>query len=923
MSTKAENPPQQSALRYRLDRHSGFLQRMLAALPAETVSGRRPLAGLRAAAPGDFGYALVDGFAAVADVLCFYQERIANEGFLRTAVAGRSIYELARAAGYSLIPGVAATTHLAFVIEDVAGEGSPARVPPGTRVQSIPSPEQPAQIFETVSAEPQGEEVRSSWNALSLLGQSPPRLTLNGAKNSLPNVKLNEGTVAALPVLYLRGTALNLRPGDPLLLLDRQVSPPVQLVVNIRTVEPENSEGRTRLTLVPEPDGSVANPLLQSVPQFPVTARAASLGPQPLTREVVRGLLSSQTQSEEQLQSTIAAQSWDPRQLLELAAAQRRIDLTESTVEVYAFRQRLGSFGHNRTGFGFIPTRPSSFVSITDKQWADELTKLDSNASVFHLAAAAPPIPWPHGAHLALERSVPEVTAGGWVLLRDAPDGRTAAFEIERSLEASFVATGSSGRATGLVLRNFPPNGLETSGTTPFNFRSTTLFVQSERLPLAPLPVLSPVTGQDLVLASMTLGLRPGRAVWISGELLDDPGVKRSEIRTLTAVSHHQGLTALELHAPLSYRYRRETVRINANVVLATHGEGGDFEILGSGDINQPNQRFALRRSGLAFQPQRDGQGIHSGVEVLVAGVPWREVPTLFGQAPDAAIFVVHSDLDGGSEIVFGDGVNGSRLPTGRDNLRVRYRVAKTAQGGVEAESLSLLRSHPLGVRSVKNPLAADGQASPPTLAELRQAAPVQTQLLNRLVSLQDYEQYAATFPGIGKARADLITTEIGRSVLITVIGSDGQEASPALLKNLTRSAAQLGDPLQGLRLITTRPQFFRVRAGLVTTGSATDNAPLLSAAQQALITAFSVAGREFAQDVGVSEVIRVLQSVPGVIAALLDDFNLTTAGQRGVVQLLSSSSARANRRGRDLEIQPATLLLIHPLEIQLYSVTP
>lgn len=920
MSTRAENPPQQSTLRYRLDRHSGFLQRMLAALPAESIAGSQPLSGLRTPAPGDFGYALVDGFAAVADVLCFYQERIANEGFLRTAVAERSVYELARAAGYSLIPGVAATAHLAFVIEDVAGEGSPARVPAGTRVQSIPSPEQPAQIFETVSAEPQGEEVRASWNALSLLGQTPPRLTLTAAKNGLPNVELADGSRAALPVLYLRGTALNLRPGDLLLLIDRASAPPLQLVVSIRSVEPEASEGRTRLTLVPDLDQSVANPLLQSVPHFPVTAPAASLGPQPLTRDVVRSLLATQVQSEEQLQSIIAAQSWDPRQLLELAAAQRRLDLGDSSVEVYAFRQRLGSFGHNRTGFGFIPTRPSNFTSISDKQWADTLTSIDTNTSVFQLAPAAA---WPHGAHLALERSVPEVTAGGWVLLRDAADGRTAAFQIERSLEASFVASGSSGRATGLVLRDFPPSGMSTSGPTPFNFRSTTLFVQSERLPLAPLPVLSEVAGQDLVLASMTLGLRPGRAVWISGELLDDPGVKRSEIRTLSAVSHHQGLTALQLHEPLSFRYRRETVRINANVVVATHGEGGEFEILGSGDINQRNQRFALRRSGLAYQPQRDGQGIHSGVEVLVAGVPWREVPTLFAQAADAPVFVVHSDIDGQSEIVFGDGVNGSRLPSGRDNLRVRYRVAKTAQGGVEADSLSLLRSHPLGVRSVKNPLAGSGQAGPPTLAELRQAAPVQTQLLNRLVSLQDYEQFAATFPGIGKARADLIATEDGRSVLITVVGSDGQEAPPALLGNLTRSAAQLGDPLQGLRLITTRPQFFRLRAGLVTTASAADNAPLLSAAQQALVRAFSIAERAFAQDVAVSEVIRVLQSVPGVIAALLDDFNLTTASQRGVVQLLSSAAARVNRRGSELQLQPATLLLIQPLEIQLYSVTP
>ena len=39
--------------------------------------------------------ALIDACACVADVLTFYQERIANEGFLRTATERRSVLELA------------------------------------------------------------------------------------------------------------------------------------------------------------------------------------------------------------------------------------------------------------------------------------------------------------------------------------------------------------------------------------------------------------------------------------------------------------------------------------------------------------------------------------------------------------------------------------------------------------------------------------------------------------------------------------------------------------------------------------------------------------------------------------------------------------------------------------------------------------
>ena len=45
--------------------------------------------------------ALLDAWATVGDVLTFYQERIANEGYLRTATERRSVLELARLVGYA------------------------------------------------------------------------------------------------------------------------------------------------------------------------------------------------------------------------------------------------------------------------------------------------------------------------------------------------------------------------------------------------------------------------------------------------------------------------------------------------------------------------------------------------------------------------------------------------------------------------------------------------------------------------------------------------------------------------------------------------------------------------------------------------------------------------------------------------------
>ena len=117
------------------------------------------LRGLTTRGSGDPAIALLDGWATVADVLTFYQERIANEGYLRTATERRSILELARLVGYALCPGVAASVYLAFTLED----NYEVDISIGARAQSLPGPGELPQSFET------GEmlEARAVWNRLS------------------------------------------------------------------------------------------------------------------------------------------------------------------------------------------------------------------------------------------------------------------------------------------------------------------------------------------------------------------------------------------------------------------------------------------------------------------------------------------------------------------------------------------------------------------------------------------------------------------------------------------------------------------------------------------------------------------------------------------------------------------------------------
>ena len=85
--TTIDNRPGLAAIAYRVGTHPQFKQTMLARLSR---------GGLTTRADGDFSIALLDAWSTVADILTFYQERIANESYLVTATERRSLVELAR-----------------------------------------------------------------------------------------------------------------------------------------------------------------------------------------------------------------------------------------------------------------------------------------------------------------------------------------------------------------------------------------------------------------------------------------------------------------------------------------------------------------------------------------------------------------------------------------------------------------------------------------------------------------------------------------------------------------------------------------------------------------------------------------------------------------------------------------------------------
>ena len=202
------NRPGLSALSYRIGTHGSILQTMKARLSSEVLDAKggakdkpkiepkRPLAGLRTRDGSDPAIALLDAWATVADVLTFYQERIANEGYLRTATEMRSMFELSRLVGYQPRPGVASSVYLAYTID--ANTPQEIVVPQGARAQTVPGQDELPQSFETS----QDLKARAGWNRLGLRKSEPQQWN----------------DIQRHGVLYLAGTQTRLKPGDPLLL---------------------------------------------------------------------------------------------------------------------------------------------------------------------------------------------------------------------------------------------------------------------------------------------------------------------------------------------------------------------------------------------------------------------------------------------------------------------------------------------------------------------------------------------------------------------------------------------------------------------------------------------------------------------------------------------------------------------------------
>lgn len=973
------NPPGLDALSWRAGTHASFLESMKARLSASELPA---LAGLTTRDPSDPAIALLDAWAMVADVLTFYQERIANEGYLRTATERRSVLELARLVGYEPRPGVAASVSAAFAVD----AGAEAEVPAGTRIQSLPAPGELPQTFETAES----LHARGAWNEL------PVRLT-----------RPQEFSVRDAGEIYVRGVTTRLEVNDALL-FDGGTCRELHRVLE---VEIEAEAGRTRLMI--EPWLSVVVPsaretVLEAMDRFCDPDRSPSPESQ-MTGEVhaLLGRLQDDIEAEEltdselrrRLESHLLPQlqrldrraaergytllaPWTGQIVAEMVAAAQalpaaavanpkrrdprppglldalampasipprgRAHLSRSVgqafaagsglaprllsvarpelvgslypalanlpvtrppaVRVYALRLRAAVFGHNAP---LAPVRVDGIVTGST-EWTLEKTVVTRTDPVI-LRTGLRQVPTESARQVWLDAAHPQVLPGSWIaLVRPVGNGRIPRLVIARASavdERSRAEYGMTARATLVELDTewlHPPVASGEQGDTiddvgPFDgfdvVRGTAVFAHSELLELAEAPidpVLEPVAGDTVELATLVDGLEPGRWLTITGERTDlvvrdpdsagkddrgveervrVPGVPATELAMLAGIEQvydddlpgDRVHTRLRLANALAYSYRRDTVVVHGNVARATHGETGG-EVLGSGDAARALQRFVLRRAPLTWVSARTPSGIEGTLEVRVDGALWRRAGSLAELGPaDRAVFVRTGD-DGRTSVVFGNGEHGARPATGVENVTAVYRAGIGKAGNVAAGRISLLADRPLGVVGVVNPLPASGGADPETRDQARRNAPLAVMALDRPVSVADYADFARTFAGVGKASATRLTDGRVALVHVTVAGVDDEPIleSSDLYRNLREALGAFGDPRLPVRLAVREAALviLSARVRVVPELLWEDVEPGLRAR---LVDHLGFDRRELAQDVLFSEVVAAMQAVRGV----------------------------------------------------------
>lgn len=479
------NLPGLPAIQYRTGTWAGFKASMLARLSSTDYPALTPL---KTRDDDDFSIAFLDAGAMVLDILTFYQERLANENYLRTATQLRSLTELTCLIAYQPAPGVSADTYLAFTLRTTPGLApNPATqaitIPAGTQVQSVPAQGQTPVSFET-SADIQA---KPDWNALPVQAGQPwaPSVSATG--------------------LYLTGTTTQLQVGDYILILAPVSGPTYSLSWSLNCLTAVTADAVKQRTWISwaygnattSTSGTVTVSQAQQTPAlFALRQRAALFG-----YNAVNPNLLNVTGPDSNLSSLVSASGTN------ISAIGT---ITAGTGAIFGVPSIITGTGNIIAGAG----------TITDGTFANASGTITITSGAGTITPGPGPIwAWNNyqlGAkpnQIDLDSSYPKILAGSWLVQMSSA---TPAPPNPILVNAVSFAARSDFGLSAKVTRIIPDPAWTGTGTGVFPSQ-TTILAQSEALHVAEQPFSYPLYGMQLDLEGLRPDLANITAVAISG----------------------------------------------------------------------------------------------------------------------------------------------------------------------------------------------------------------------------------------------------------------------------------------------------------------------------------------------------------------------------------------------------------------------
>ncbi|THB70774.1 MAG: hypothetical protein D6B28_08585 [Gammaproteobacteria bacterium] len=364
------------------------------------------------------------------------------------------------------------------------------------------------------------------------------------------------------------------------------------------------------------------------------------------------------------------------------------------------------------------------------------------------------------------------------------------------------------------------------------------------------------IAGKKIALEELPASLQLGRKVIIEAN-------GATLLTTVKDISNN----VITLAENITGGFEVGNTSIYANVVTISHGAVKPEIVLGSGDATIANQSFEVNAKEVSFVPDSSmSTGVRADIDVLIDNQRWTQVSNLKDSDSVDIHYAVKMTESGNIKIEFGDGTNGRRIPTGKNNVRLNFRKGVGEGGNIPAQMIvKPAKMHPL-LEKVYQPSATYGGHQMESADDMGKNAPGAVLSLERAVSLDDFSKLARTHSSVSQASSFMTTLSKSRreciDVVVVPVGGTGLEFVRGQIKEFLQKRAVPGvlikiseyQPVIVSIDITIRADLNRYSPEMIT-----------NEVKQKIAEEFSINKRELGQSLHRGEIYKVVENIEGV----------------------------------------------------------